>query len=181
MNISQTNSSPSSYEVGLLSYKIIGWVCVIFFAGCAIGAFMAKQYGPISIFAFFVLMGVYMIVAAGRFALDMQSIIHENIFGTFRISWNEIKQIEIGAADGTLVLHGENKRFVIAPPLCGQGRKSPQHLPSCRKKLKELVSLRIRAIQPLIKLTKMSVSKSNRSNPAVERDAAKARRPSLSR
>ena len=135
MNISQTNSSPSSYEVGLLSYKIIGWVCVIFFAGCAIGAFIAKQYGPISIFAFFVLMGAYMIVAAGRFALDMQFITHENIFGTFRLSWDEIKQIEIGATDGTLVLHGENKRFVVAPPSMWSGPQKPTAFALLQKKI----------------------------------------------
>ena len=96
---------------------------------------MAKQYGPIAGFVFFVLLGAYMIVSAGRFALDQNAISHKNVFGTFRLPWSEIRQIEVGAADGTLVLHGENKRFVVAPPSMWSGSEKPAAFELLQKRI----------------------------------------------
>jgi hypothetical protein len=138
MNNQQIDSSTDSFEVGLLSYKIIGWSCVIFFAGCSIGAFMSKQYGPISVFAFFILMGTYMILAGGHFSLNSQAITHHNIFGTYRLPWNEIEQIEVGIADDTIVLHGANKRFVVAPPSMWSGSKKTAAFALLQKKLESI-------------------------------------------
>lgn len=47
-----------TYVVGLRSYLVLGAVCCIFFIGCSVGAFLAKQYGPILVFGFFVIMGL---------------------------------------------------------------------------------------------------------------------------
>jgi hypothetical protein len=113
------------FEVGTLLYKFVGWACIVFFLGCSIGAFTAKQYGPISVFAFFVLLGSYVVVSAGSYTLDDANIIHRNILGTYRISWTEVRQIEVGATDGAIVFHGEGTRFVLASPMMWSGKQKP--------------------------------------------------------
>jgi len=71
---------------------------------------------PIIVFSFFVLSGIYTILAAGKFVFNQEGVTHRTAFGMHRIHWKEVKNIEIGAADGSIVLHGENKRFILAPP-----------------------------------------------------------------
>jgi len=63
-----------------------------------------------------VLSGIYTILAAGKFVFNQEGVTHRTAFGMHRIHWKEVKNIEIGAADGSIVLHGENKRFILAPP-----------------------------------------------------------------
>ncbi len=111
----------TSYRFGVLSYKIIGAVCALFFAGCAVGAFLARQYPPIAIFAFFILMGLYMIASAGSFEISESFITHRNLFGAYRMAWAEVQKIEFGT-QGSIILHGERKRFALTPPslLVGQ-------------------------------------------------------------
>ena len=128
---------PSQFSVGLLSYKIIGWVCVVFFLGCSIGAYFARQYGPITIFMFFVLMGVYMIVSAGSYTLNDESVTHTNVFGSFHILWQNVRQIEVGT-QGTLVLHGNDQRFILAPATFWSGRDKPEAFALLTKKIEDL-------------------------------------------
>jgi hypothetical protein len=112
----------NSYCFGVLSYKIIGAVCVLFFTGCAAGAFVAGQYPPITIFAFFALMGLFMLTTAGSFEISEKDITHRNHFGTFRLTWREVKEVELGT-QGTIILHGEGKRFVLPPRAYWSGKQ----------------------------------------------------------
>jgi hypothetical protein len=115
------NQGPETYEVSLASYKIVGWLSIVFFTFCSIASFMARQYSPIVAFGFFVALGIYTIVGAGKFVFSQEGVTHRTTFRTYRIHWKEVKGIEIGTADGTFVLHGENKRFVVAPPSAWSG------------------------------------------------------------
>ncbi|MBX3628014.1 MAG: hypothetical protein KF892_23600 [Rhizobacter sp.] len=126
-----------SYRFSVLSYQIIGAVCGLFFAGCALGAFMAKQYPPIAIFAMFIAMGIYMVVAAGRYEISAQAITHQNPFGKFRIAWSEVLRVEVGS-QGSVVLHGENKRFALAPPASWSGRQKPEAYELFQKRIEEI-------------------------------------------
>ncbi|KAF1721696.1 hypothetical protein [Pseudoxanthomonas wuyuanensis] len=102
------------YVVSLLSYRILGAVCSIFFAGCSVGAFLAQQYGPISIFGFFVLVGIYLLAAAGPYELTEGRIAQNSLFGQFEIRWQDVREVELGS-QGTLVLRGRDKRFIVSP------------------------------------------------------------------
>jgi hypothetical protein len=126
-----------SLEVGLLSYKVIGWVCGLFFVGCSIGAYVAHQYGPIAIFLIFVLMGAYMIASAGSFQLNERTVSHKNLFGHYRMAWNEVQRIEVGT-QGTLILHGKDKRFTLAPPTMWSGKEKPEAFALLTRKIEEL-------------------------------------------
>ena len=127
----------TSYRFGVLSYKIIGTVCTLFFAGCAVGAFLARQYPPIAIFAFFIAMGLYMIASAGSFEISEQFITHRNLFGAFRMTWAEVQKIEFGT-QGSIILHGENKRFALAPPPFWSGTQKPEAFDLLRKTVDQL-------------------------------------------
>lgn len=128
---------PNSYRFGVLSYKIIGVICVLFFAGCAVGAFSARQYPPIAIFAFFGLMGIFMIVSAGNFEISEKFVTHRNIFGSFRMAWIDVKKIEFGP-QGSIVLHGENMRFVLPPPTFWSGQQKPEAFDLFRRTIEQL-------------------------------------------
>jgi hypothetical protein len=102
--------------VGVMTYSVIGWICVAFFGMCAVGSTLAGQYWPVLIFMFFVALGLYMLLSAGHYEFDSVSITHVSWLDTHRIRWDEVSAVETGAFDGTVVLHGANKRFVAAPP-----------------------------------------------------------------
>jgi hypothetical protein len=132
------SSSPDlPLKVGLLSYKIIAWVCVIFFFGCSVGAYSARQYGPSAFFWVFILMGVYMLISAGAFELDEDGVSHKNLSGEYRMLWRDVQRIEFGT-QGSLVLHGEGKRFVLPAPAVWSGPEKPKAFELLDRKIKEL-------------------------------------------
>jgi hypothetical protein len=130
-------SSSRPLKVGLLSYKIIAWVCMIFSFGCSLGAFFARQYGPSAFFWAFILMGLYMLISAGAFELDDDGVSHKNLTGHYRMIWRDVQRIEFGT-QGSLVLHGEGKRFVLAAPSVWSGPEKPQAFELLGRKIKEL-------------------------------------------
>jgi hypothetical protein len=112
----------TNFVVVLRNQKVLGIVCILFFTGCGIGAFMAKQYNPIFGFIIFAMLGVYLVASSGRLELNSEFISHDNSLGTYRIKWAEVCKVEIGNG-GTIVLHGENKRFVVPPFSLWAGEK----------------------------------------------------------
>lgn len=48
--------------------------------------------------------------------LTPSSITRRSPFGEWRMNWDEVKQVEIGPACSTLILHGRNKRIWMAKP-----------------------------------------------------------------
>ena len=110
-----------SYEVGMRTYKAIGAVCCLFFIGCSIGAIHSQEYWPVVVFAIFVVLGAYLLLTAGSYELSDKYIEHKNAFGRFRMRWSDISQAEFGS-QGSIVLHGEDQRLVVAPVFAWSGR-----------------------------------------------------------
>ena len=131
-----STSRPSPLKVGLLSYKVIAWVCVIFFLGCSAGAYQARQYAPSAFFWVFILMGVYMLISAGSFELDNEGVSQRNMGGHYRMLWRDVQRIECGT-QGTLVLHGDGKRFVLPSPAVWSGSDKPRAFELLDRKIKE--------------------------------------------
>jgi len=102
------------YVVGVRSYVILGLICLLLFGGCSVGAFLAEQYWPILIFGTFVVAGLYLIASAGSYEITSSRILHRNFFGQFEMRWNDVQEVELGT-QGAIVLHGKDKRFVLAP------------------------------------------------------------------
>ncbi|XAH22531.1 hypothetical protein AAFF27_21370 [Xylophilus sp. GW821-FHT01B05] len=131
----------NTYRFGVLGYLLIGAVCGLFFIACAVGAFLAQQYPPIAIFAVFILMGLYMVASAGSFEISDKAVTHRNLFGTFRMAWAEVRKVELGT-QGAIILHGENKRFALAPPGYWSGRQKTEALALLRKAVERSGAIR---------------------------------------
>ncbi|MCL1635494.1 hypothetical protein M2650_12765 [Luteimonas sp. SX5] len=123
-----------TYVVGLRSYLAIGAAGCVFFTGCSIGAFVAKQYWPISVFAFFAVMSLYVLLSAGKYVLSDTHIAHQNMFGHFRMRWQDVRKVEFGT-QGSIVLHGGEKRLVVAPPAYWSGSNKAEAFELLRSKL----------------------------------------------
>jgi len=131
------STTNQTLKVGLLGHKILGWVCIIFFFGCSAGAYLAKQYGPSAFFWVFILTGVYMLMTSGTFEIDEDGLSHKNLMGHYRMLWSDVQRIEEGP-QGSLVLHGEGKRFVLAPPSFWSGPDKAQAFTLANRKVIEL-------------------------------------------
>jgi hypothetical protein len=104
------------YHIEMRSYRIIGWGWLVL---CAIGmivAILSKRYWPAVGCAFSALFGAYMVLGSGSFDIDSDGLIHKSSFGTWQIRWDEISSVEIGEVEGTMVLHGSHKRFILSSP-----------------------------------------------------------------
>ena len=132
------NVSPSRpLHVGLLTCKIIFWVSIILFSGFSLGAYFEGQYVISAFFCVFILLGLCALITAGAFEFDDHGVSHKNLSGHYRILWHEVKHIEFGI-QGTLVLHGEGKRFVLPAPTFWSGPEKPQAFELVGQKIKEL-------------------------------------------
>lgn len=109
-------NSKDKYHVEMRPYRIIGWVWI---ALCTVGlivVLLSQQYllaaGCLVSAAF----GAYMVLGSGSFDIDSEGLFHRSSFGAWQIRWDEISSVEVGAGEGTMVLHGNNKRFILSSP-----------------------------------------------------------------
>jgi len=144
MNTNDHAGKTSSLEVGLISYQVIGLVGVVVFGGCSIWSLLDHEYGMSVPFVVLAVLGIYVILAVGRYTLDEVGITHRNFFGTYRMLWGEIRKIEIGRSGaeatysaGALLLLGDNKQFSVAQPSAWSGPQKTEALALLSKKIAE--------------------------------------------
>jgi hypothetical protein len=125
------------YRVGVLTYQVVGAICALFFLACSAGAFFAKQYPPIAIFGFFVLMGMYMLLFSGHYEVSEAAVYHRSPLGHFRMKWSDVVGVEVGNY-GSLILHGEGKRFALAPVAYWSGKQKAAAFEILKRKLETL-------------------------------------------
>lgn len=103
--------SVQTHELGKL--QPIGWVGLVFFAGCVLFAWSEGETGAtVALIPFVVLSGL-LLRSKASIGLDSGGITRHTKIGTHRMAWDEIRRVE---TDGvTLVLAGEDKRLPIAP------------------------------------------------------------------
>lgn len=104
------------YHIEMRSSRIIGWGWLIFCTAGLIITLLSGLYWPAAASAFSELFGVYMVLGAGSFDINRDGLIHTSSFGTWQIRWEEITKVEVGEVEGTIVLHGSNKRFILSSP-----------------------------------------------------------------
>lgn len=119
-------SPQERFTVGSVTPLVIGATGAVFFGACAAGGCMAHQYLPALLLLLFVLPPAYISRLGGDITITPEGVIHRSLFGTFRLDWRSITGIEVGAADGTMVLHGEDKRLALAPLGMWSGRQRSQ-------------------------------------------------------
>lgn len=109
-------NNKQQFHVEMRAYRMIGkgWIAL-----CVVGlilTLLVDEYVMASVCVGAAAFGAYMVLGAGSFDIDDQGILHRSSFGAWRIRWDEIVRVEVGAGEGTMVLHGDNKRFILSSP-----------------------------------------------------------------
>ncbi|QNA90466.1 YcxB family protein [Massilia sp. Dwa41.01b] len=133
---STTFSTGRPLTVRLRSHTIAAWACIAIFLGCSVAAFLAGQYGPSAFFWVFIALGAYILVSSGSFELDEDGIGHRNTMGRYRMLWRDVERVDIGV-QGTLVLYGDDMRFVVAPVSAWSGQDRDAAFALLRRKMEE--------------------------------------------
>jgi hypothetical protein len=103
------------FHIEMRSYRIIGWGWMTI---CALGlmiALLSQQYWLAGGCVVSSLFGAHMVLRSGSFDIDTEGIIHRSSLGIWSIGWDEISRVEV-SGEVTMVLHGENKRFILSSP-----------------------------------------------------------------
>jgi hypothetical protein len=97
------------------------------FSGGSILAFRAGQPWPALSFILFIALGAYLLYASySRYSVDNLAVTSFSSRGERSgILWSEVKWVELGTS-GTLVFHGEHKRFVLPTPSLWSGPFKPE-------------------------------------------------------
>jgi hypothetical protein len=103
----------------------------------AVEVFQVIERGVIGLILVFIPLGAYLIASAGSIRISENNIEQRNIFGRYRIEWSDVRKIEVGNY-GTIILHGNEKRFALAPPGYWSGKQRPDALALLQRKLTEL-------------------------------------------
>ncbi|HIJ89349.1 MAG: hypothetical protein OEV89_00635 [Desulfobulbaceae bacterium] len=106
----------NTYHIEMRSYRLLGWAWLVLCALGMIASFLDQLFLPAAGFALASLFGMHAVLNAGSFDIDMHGLTRTSSFGAWHIRWDEISRVEIGEVEGTLVLHGSNKRFILSSP-----------------------------------------------------------------
>ena len=101
-------------RVGLLVYKIIAWVCIVFFLFGAVMAWRADQGYVSPLFLLFACLGVFLLFMASSIKATSEYISVLSPFAEYRIYWDEVEWVEEGN-QGTLVIHGKGEKRLVLP------------------------------------------------------------------
>lgn len=103
------------------------------FAPFIVFSYYKHSDGAALAFAAFTALSAFLVLFSGRLIIDDDGITHRNAFGTFRMRWRDIREIEQG---GQLVLKGEHCRFVVLPTGYWSGSHRAEALALLEQKLK---------------------------------------------
>jgi hypothetical protein len=109
----------------MLSYKILAWVDIAFFAFCAVMSWRAGQGNVSPVFLFFGALGLLMLAMASHIKLSEEYISVFSPFAEYRMAWSEVEWLEVGT-QGTFVFHGKGgKRLVLPAASMWSGKQKP--------------------------------------------------------
>lgn len=115
-----------TYHIDMRAYRTMGKVWLGLCAAIAIASFLAQLYWHAAVAALFCVVGIYMALNAGSLDLGPDGLIHNSSLGVWQIRWDEITAVEVGEMDSTMVLHGDNKRFILSSPAWWTGEKKEE-------------------------------------------------------
>lgn len=105
----------------------VGWFSIGLFLFFAALSYRDDGLSPSTfLFIGFSLLGVGCLLIGGRYEVSSHAIVQRTIWGTFRIGWDEILEVEIGHNQQCFIFHGQNKRFAMAGPEYWMGRDTAE-------------------------------------------------------
>ncbi len=72
------------------------------------------------LFLVFVALGLYLVLGSGHIAADDGTMSVDSLLGRHALAWDRVRRVE-GSGYGTLVLHADDARLVVPPPMLWSG------------------------------------------------------------
>ena len=93
----------------------LGWICTLFFLGCAVFA-LRESWVFVLFFTPFILLGLLIIGFSGTTTISPQEIRRKDKLGVYQILWSEVKFIGLAPKGDGMVFEGTEKRVAAAGP-----------------------------------------------------------------
>lgn len=100
--------------------RIIGAFAIALFSIAARMSWRAGEGGVVVVFLIFVALGLYLVLGSGHVAADDNVVSVHSLLGRYEIAWRRVRSVDTSGY-GTLVLHAEDARLVVPPPMLWSG------------------------------------------------------------
>jgi hypothetical protein len=137
-------------------YKIIGWICMVFFFSITILAALDGEIYPALMLLAFGILGLLIILFTGKVTINNFGFKVKLPIGTYFISWNEVEYVE--TASGNMLIGGNDKKITFPAPEAWTGSDKYNAKDMFAAKLKERnlsVKQSFRATFPALKNAKI--------------------------
>ncbi len=100
--------------------RIIGVTAIALFSVASLLSWRAGEGVVSMLFLVFVALGLYLVLGSGHVAADDDTISVHSLLGRHELAWDRVRRVE-ASGYGTLVLHANEARLVVPPPMLWSG------------------------------------------------------------
>ncbi|MEJ7746100.1 MAG: hypothetical protein WKF61_04975 [Luteimonas sp.] len=111
-------------SVELTPVRMIGALGLAAFSIAALMSWRNGDDAVACLFAAFAMLALYLLMSAGQIAADSSVVTVSSVLGQYALAWQNVRRVETSAY-GTLVLHADDARLVLPPPLLWSGPHKP--------------------------------------------------------
>lgn len=100
--------------------RIIGAAAMGLFSFASLLSWRAGEGLAAMMFLVFVALGLWLALGSGHVAADGDAVSVNGLLGRYELAWERVRKVE-GSGYGTLVLHADDARLVVPPPMLWSG------------------------------------------------------------
>lgn len=100
--------------------RIVGAAAIALFSIASLLSWRAGEGVVSMLFLLFVALGLYLMLGSGQIAADQDTVSVDSLLGRHELAWDRVRRLE-GSGYGTLVLHADDARLVVPPPMLWSG------------------------------------------------------------
>ena len=100
--------------------RIIGAAAMALFSIASLLSWHAGEGVVSMFFLVFVALGLYLVLGSGHVAADDDTVSVHTLLGRHELAWDRVRRVE-SSGYGTLVLHADDARLVVPPPMLWSG------------------------------------------------------------
>ncbi|MCY7353485.1 MAG: hypothetical protein LH470_00055 [Lysobacter sp.] len=104
----------------LIGVQVIGALGMAILSIAAVMSWRAGDGAVALLFLALAVLAFYLVLGSGQVAADSSVVTVSSVLGHYQLAWQDVHKVE-ASAHGTLVLHGQDARLVVPPPLFWSG------------------------------------------------------------
>ena len=112
--------SPPRLTADLRLPRILGAAAMALFAVAALWSWRAGDGVVSMLFLGFSALAVVLVAGSGHVAADGDTVSVHGLLGRHELAWDHVRRVD-GSGHGTLVLHADDARLVVPPPMLWSG------------------------------------------------------------